>query len=177
MTKVRVAKRRHRLKAFFYDFILMIPVAVLGVILRNGIFPPMVLSTLVFAIPLIYFIYYHSKFGQTLGKKWVGIKVVSLDSADINLKQSLKRHAIDVVLRGCIVFATIYYLAGKENSFFSTLWIQRENLITNEFLILKLLRQFWVIWFFIELIVLLLRNDRRTIHDLIGNTQVVYVKN
>src|SRR5688572_8653044 len=46
----------------------------------------------------IYQIYFHARWGQTIGKMAMGIKVVSLDASPITLRQAVLRSSVDIVL-------------------------------------------------------------------------------
>ncbi|MFC2061040.1 RDD family protein [Elusimicrobiota bacterium] len=49
-------------------------------------------SFLVFFLPAVYYIFFHAKYGQTIGKKILKLKVIKKDGNEMNYEQSLARY-------------------------------------------------------------------------------------
>ncbi len=106
-----------------------------------------------------YSVILHARYGQTLGKYLMRIKLVDISEINaITLRQAIVRDIVGIVIN-C---AALIYLMVK---------LQNTGLITdryNDFL------QPWAsIWLWIELITMLSNRKRRAVHDFIARTVVV----
>lgn len=95
--------------------------------------------------------------GQTIGKKMQRIKVVSNDNKELNQHLFILR---SVILTNLIpkIASIIAIFTLKQNN-----WIIAESIIGNISLVIS----------FILLLVLIFRNDERSLHDLICNTKTI----
>lgn len=100
--------------------------------------------------------------GQTIGKRLLGIKVVSIDGSDVNIKNLCSREILGVMLiEGSIVCTSEYFrqiivlLIG--NSLYATLTILASALTI------------------VSIITMFRSKDSRMIHDFIGSTRVIEV--
>jgi len=106
-----------------------------------------------------------AKFGQTLGKMALGVKVVRCDGAQLSCKDSMLRYAPYILIG----------IAGKGLGIF---WLSRADRID---LAARMTEPQWItwatlIWTVAELIVLASNSKRRAIHDFIASTEVVVKK-
>ena len=119
-------------------------------------------QTFTIFIPIIYSIFSHYKYGQTIGKWVVRIKVLDIgETRTITLRQSILRDS--------------FYLAVELLGFFYFLFIviktgETQYLITdfNDFAGTPFL-----IWTLLELITMLTNSKRRAIHDFLAKSVVV----
>lgn len=119
-----------------------------------------------FLLASAYTIYFHARWGQTLGKMAAGIKVVSLDGSNISLRQAFLRDSVTLALG----FVHLFIYAGaissitpgdyRELSF--TARSQRVNDFTRQWRYFYWLSDAWT-WS--EVIVILFNKKRRAPHD------------
>jgi len=113
----------------------------------------------------IYSILMHGKYGQTLGKKAMSVKIVTNpEEGKITYKQALLRdmpYLVLLIIEMALIIATIL---SPELIFNPT--------ITT---ISGYLAFAYIIWFVIELVTILFNPKRRALHDIIANTVVIKV--
>jgi uncharacterized RDD family membrane protein YckC len=113
-----------------------------------------------------YSVLMHARYGQTLGKMIMGVKVLDLSESRLSLRQAALR---DIVL---IVFSVVTVASGLPRVL-AGLDPYPEP---SEF---SALDQFWLygpfIWFAAELVTMLTNSKRRAVHDYIAGTVVVRV--
>jgi uncharacterized RDD family membrane protein YckC len=116
---------------------------------------------------LIYSIWTHGKFGQTLGK--MACKVVVLDSSEksLSMRQAFLRDIVGVVLVPVGLAKDIpRIIRGIDISL-------PENMTTVDLVI----GYSAFVWFLIEIITMLTNNKRRALHDFIAGSVVTRVTN
>lgn len=132
-----------------------------------------VLFSLFFAFYNIYFI---GRWGQTLGKMALGIKVVSINDSNAGFRRAFLRHLVDLCFSMLSLAATFYTYSKIDSEFFNELdLIVRTQMVAD-------LTPFWaqvssilsIVWILSELVVLLSNSKRRAIHDFIAGTAVVH---
>ncbi len=124
----------------------------------------MIWLTLTVFIPIFYSIILHYKFGQTLGKWVVGVKVLDVsENRNIDFKQSFLRDAVYLLIEiiGFLYFFILvvktgdtHYLLGGFSDFAATPFF---------------------IWTLLEIITMLTNNKRRAIHDFIAKSVVIKI--
>lgn len=122
-----------------------------------------------------YTIYFHYKFGATLGKMASKIKVTRPDGSALDLKQATLRSSVDI---GFAIFAATAQIIAITNvnqeEYLAAGWFERIDYIAP-------LLPSWHdlvtigsnIWVWSELLVLLLNKRKRAIHDFIAGTVVI----
>ena len=101
---------------------------------------------------VLYSILFHLFFGQTIGKKLVGIKVVNYDNeAQISYKQAILRDFFPLL-------AMIYLCFAKD--------LNNVDLISAH----KIMALVFFVWYFVEIITMLFNKKRRAIQDFIART-------
>jgi uncharacterized RDD family membrane protein YckC len=114
----------------------------------------------------IYSVVMHAKYGQTIGKMAMGVRVLDLSEAKLSLRQALLRDAVPIafsviaIVQGLpLVLAGLSpYQSGAELG-----WIDMLSLGSS------------LIWFGAELVTMLTNSKRRAIHDYIAGSVVVRV--
>jgi uncharacterized RDD family membrane protein YckC len=164
-----------RFGALLIDGLVAAPVIVLIVLAFHGSIG-WAIASLVLLNPLgtIYPVYFHGRFGQTLGKMATGIKVVSVDGEPIGFGQAFRRHSVEVFLSVVYVSTTVYTLATWNGPDWNTLaYAARYPAISDANIVSA--SYSWVsnIWAAGEVLTLLFNKRRRALHDFIGGTVVI----
>lgn len=123
----------------------------------------------------VYSIYFHGTFGQTLGKRAMGIRVVRKSGEAIGWKQAWLRSSVDLgfMLLGCLSELMALNTISDAN-FYGSSWIDIS-------LKLESMSPWWLglntlgdeLWGFSEIITMLLNKRRRALHDFLAGTIVV----
>jgi len=139
--------------------------------------------SLVFAIFYIvlmaaYEVCFVAKFGQTIGKMAVGIKIVKVDGDAVSWKEAFLRHSVNIffaILYGIAMCYAITKIADSE--YVNLTWKARNHkiyeLYPSWFSWANILSNLWV-WS--EVVVLLFNKKRRALHDFIAGTVVIHAK-
>lgn len=165
-----------RLIAMFVDGIVFLPVAVVYLYARATSWEMAVMLSIPYCfLYALYNVYFHGRWGKTLGKMIIRIKVVKKSGEDIQYRQAFMRHSVDVVLAALSAAAfTLALLSIKKTGFVPGDWHQLNVLFHNSLPAwwnsVKAATQTWV---FSELIVLLTNKEKRSVHDFIAGTVVV----
>lgn len=127
---------------------------------------------------LLYFsyeVYFHWRFGQTLGKMAAGIRVLSIDGASVSLRQAVLRSSVDFVFAVLVIAGGMVALARFPDAEYSqTSWLHRQHQLTQ----LRPAWSAWVssaqnIWVWSEVMTVLFNRKKRAIHDFIAGTVVL----
>jgi uncharacterized RDD family membrane protein YckC len=124
----------------------------------------------------MYHVYFNARYGGTLGKLAVGIRVTRPDGGRIGWTEAIARSAVDMVfaLVGlCIQVWALAQISGEDYSNASG-FLERGHL-------LKSFRPSWLsvvsilsqVWVWSEVVVLLLNRRKRALHDFIAGTIVI----
>ncbi len=140
-------------------------------------------AAIVFELPIatafaVYSILFIGLKGQTPGKMAVGIKVIPIDGSPIGLKHGLFRHFVDLVFSLISSSATITALLLIDPDVFSGLDFSGKIRLLAEHTstLHNLAENLFIVWIFSELVVLLLNQKKRALHDFIAGTVVVHIK-
>lgn len=126
-----------------------------------------------------YNIYFHAKYGATLGKMLCKIHLATVDLKPIETWRAFYRHAIDLMLAFVSLVGRVFILLYIEESFFGHLGFKVSLVKLNEF---EVLESYWsafandaaMIWILSELVIMQCNKKRRALHDYIAGTVVVY---
>jgi uncharacterized RDD family membrane protein YckC len=110
-----------------------------------------------------YTVYFHGKYGQTLGKRIIGIKVLDMDeSSTIGFKRAILRESIWLLFSfSALVYS--FFQNGFENQL-------QEEIATSYDAIISL---FTLSWPVVELITMFFNEKRRAVHDFIAQSVVI----
>lgn len=115
-------------------------------------------QTVLFILYFIVFQYYNK--GQTIGKKIMGIKVVSTKEKDITLNQVAIHSLIaNSIIINLLLVASVLFI-GREYYYYASLGLQ----LINYFVII------------VALLMIIFRKDGKGIHDVLANTKVISIK-
>jgi hypothetical protein len=79
--------------------------------LQTGSTVALILSGFLFGLlGMAYSVYFHARWGQTVGKMVAGIRVTQLDGTPITTRHAVLRSAVDIVLWILYVISTTYVL-------------------------------------------------------------------
>jgi len=131
-----------------------------------------VLSSILFSA---YTVYFHYKFGATLGKMALGIKVTLPNGEKIGFKQAILRSSVDLAFALFMVIAQVMAISNADlEVYLNAGWIERAEYIMPLFPAwygaVNIASQ---LWYWGEFIVLLFNKRKRALHDFIAGTVVI----
>ena len=127
------------------------------------------------ALVVGYSIYCHARFGQTVGKHTMGIRVVSVTGERIGWREAWLRSSVDIpfVLLGAIS-SLVALAAISDANYYGVGWMERgANIRACEPAWLSWTSAAHNIWFWSEVVVMLFNEKRRSLHDFIAGTVVI----
>ena len=156
------------------DISIFMPVTILHLSLLKH--SPRLAAITVVMLPLVWHAYtvgLHWKFGQTVGKMATQIKVIRLDGSSIGLREALLRDSVAIGIALIRLPFLLFVFLGWEWSSWSTMSPELRGQLLRE----RNPVEPWCdyaqhTWFWSELIVLLLNEKRRALHDFIAGTVV-----
>lgn len=120
-------------------------------------------------IPYIYSILLHGKYGQTLGKMLLNIKIIDFKSEEkINYNQALVRDSIPLILVNLFFIIAQIITWGQDMTNYSFTTLGYIVLLTPAFMIF--------IWSILEIVTMLFDSYNRALHDKIAKTVVIRIK-
>lgn len=168
-----------RLGAIVVDCVVLAPIIMLSFwtfsASRTVALSAEVLISCLFALYSIYFV---GRWGQTIGKMALRIKVVALNGEEAGFVRAFYRHAVDLAFSLATSALTVYALMSVTSREFDLLpFDARLDLLqTRTASWTDILNWLLIAWTLSELVVLLLNEKRRAIHDYIAGTVVVHTR-
>ena len=129
---------------------------------------------LLFAFYNIYFI---GRWGQTVCKMAVRIKVVALDGEPAGFRRALYRHSVDLafsLLQSALTMYALFSITSVEYDALGA-WQRIDLLNERTSSVNTVIDWLYVAWFWSELAVLLMNEKRRALHDYIAGTVVIHI--
>jgi uncharacterized RDD family membrane protein YckC len=114
-----------------------------------------------------YYIFCHSFWGQTLGKRAVGIRIVKVSGERITWREAILRSLVDVVFTLIFIFSMLPILFPN----LEPVWLRWAVAVRS--LWLGELGRIGDVWFWSELITMLFNKKKRALHDFIAGTVVI----
>jgi uncharacterized RDD family membrane protein YckC len=165
-----------RFAAAWIDVFVLVPV----IILDEWLSGRSRLAALVLVVPagMVYFgyvVYCHGRFGQTVGKHVMGIRVLTVAGERIGWRGAWARSAVDLAFTVLGMVASFIALSAAVDAAYAGLsWPDRMTYLTT-------LTPHWfnwagfaaTVWTWSEVIVMLFNERRRALHDFIAGTVVV----
>jgi len=140
-------------------------------------------AALLLAVPIgilgaLYSVYFVGRWGQTLGKMAIGIKVVRLDGTKAGYARAFYRHSVDLGLSVVSTMLTLIALFSINAYEYDPLPFEGKlELYANHLPSWSSTVDWLTIgWYGSELIVLLFNEKRRAIHDYIAGTVVIHTR-
>ncbi len=123
----------------------------------------------------MYNVFFNARFGGTLGKLAVGIRITRPDGSRIGWAEAWKRSAVDLVFAFIMLLVEVWGLTQVDPDRYVTLgWVERAQLVNEHapawFGSVGIFHQVWI-WS--EVVVLLFNARKRAIHDFIAGTVVI----
>lgn len=124
---------------------------------------------------LAYVIYGHGRFGKTVGKHVMGIRVVRVDGERIGWREAWLRSSVDLVFALLGSIGMLMALTSiSDPSYYEVEWVQRaQNIQALQPEWLSWTQTASTIWVWSEIVVMLFNERRRALHDFIAGTVVV----
>ncbi|MFX0141017.1 MAG: RDD family protein [Candidatus Hodarchaeota archaeon] len=127
-------------------------------------------------IGIIYVIYMHGRYGQTVGKKILSIKIFNTNNNEIIWKEAILRSIVDLII--CLLFIILYVITvlrlSADEAFNLKEIYELSNIQFNN--LLDGLNIVFFIWVISEVITMLFNKRRRAVHDFIAGTIVLFQK-
>lgn len=164
-----------RLGAYLIDFLLLSPLFALQYWAGGQSISIVVLVGVLGSVAfIVYRVYCHAIYGQTVGKRVVKLRVVRLSGEAIGWRESLLRSSVEMLFTGLVISAQLIALAAIPAAEFTGLDTVQRN--SN----LQVYTPAWSshvvtlsgIWYIASLIALFVNDQRRTLHDFIAGTVV-----
>ena len=166
-----------RAAAFMIDAIVMTPLILFDFwALKQSASVYIFVSLFVAVCMTAYKIYFHGRWGATLGKKAMALKVLTSDVGTISYKQAAMREIITIVA-AVIGYMWNYTALSHAPADFAT-WtlVQKTQFMgAGKPALVHLVTTFLYIILLIDPLVLLFNARKRTIHDFIADTVVIKV--
>jgi uncharacterized RDD family membrane protein YckC len=122
-----------------------------------------------------YHIFCHGRFGQTVGKYTMGIRLVQTDGKSITWYQAWLRSSVDLIFGLLAICSHVIALSRIEETAYQTMsWNeQMKAIIDGAPVWLSWVGTASQIWIWSEVIVMLFNKKRRALHDFIAGTVVI----
>lgn len=130
-------------------------------------------STVLFAM---YHVYFNARFGGTLGKLAVEIRVAKPDGTKIGWAEAWKRSSVDLVFAFLVLCVEVWALTQVDGKAYASAgFVERMQLLLSHhpswYSIVTYSQQVWI-WS--EIVVLLFNKRKRALHDFIAGTIVIH---
>ena len=165
-----------RLGATLIDILVLVPFILLYYYFRSISWTTAVVVQIPYLLLWpVYNTYFLARWGQTIGKMAMRIKVVSLYGSQIGYKQAVYRHIVDFLFAIITRISLIVALFSVPAATFESLgWQECNKVLYNA----TPSWGFWAehassVWICSEMIVLLFNDKKRAIHDFIACTVVI----
>ncbi|PRC90796.1 RDD family protein [Solimicrobium silvestre] len=126
----------------------------------------------------LYTFYCHAKFGKTIGKRIMGLKVLNIEGSPISFLQSFKRNIPLFIESLPWIISTYFVISNIPADQFHNLFLQPKAYRQLE----DSMRPIWyfpvqmvmAVFVAADIITMLISRKRQTLHDMIGGTIVVH---
>lgn len=157
-----------RLCAGVIDALVFLPTLWIDDGIRENVRSPVVLvswAVLYSASWLAYSIVLHGLFGQTVGKRVMGVQVLDVSESRLTMRQAFLRDGVLVVLAIYQLVQDLPVIASGGNPY------DRSTVSAADVVLLSA----GYLWFLLEIVTMLTNRKRRALHDFIAGSVVVRV--
>lgn len=136
-------------------------------------------AMIVVSLPVVfsYFIFCHYRWGQTLGKMLLGLKVLSVDGERLTLIQCVLRSSVEIGFAALsAAFTLIGLFAIPAADFAGMGWQDQAVRLSQAVPALRLVNKADGLWAFVNASVLAFSPLKRAIHDHLAGTRVVVLE-
>jgi uncharacterized RDD family membrane protein YckC len=164
-----------RFVAMWVDVLVFVPLMFLQV----GLESVSKVAGIVIAVPYAavvhaYSIYGHGRFGRTIGKWAMGIRVVRVTGEPLRWREAWLRSAVDLCLSTVSICGRLVALIAITDAEYYVGWYARgANVVAHEPVWASWAMWIGVVWFYSEVVTMLFNKRRRALHDLIAGTVVI----
>jgi uncharacterized RDD family membrane protein YckC len=135
----------------------------------NSIILSTIISIIQSSLPYIYAILLVGKFGQTIGKMIMGVKIVDYSSeSKATYYQAFAREMVPLFIVAATLIILMISISGED--------LQNFKLSTFGLIILFLPSWMLLIWSILEIVTMLFNDKSRALHDIIADTVVVKIQ-
>ena len=121
-----------------------------------------------------YQVYFHARWGQTLGKMAAHVRVTAVDGSPIGFRQAFLRSAVDILLGVLYVAAYAWALLQIPPAEYASLtWFEQTRRLGELEGPWQWLTWLQGVWTVSEVVTLLFNRRRRALHDFIAGTVVI----
>lgn len=166
-----------RFCAGWVDFFVILPFSLLFIWLwgldKNLAILITIPSSALFAM---YHVYFNARYGGTLGKLALGIRISRPNGSKIGWTEAWKRSSVDLVFAFITMIAEIWALTQVVGADYSAApLMKRIELVQSNYPVwLSTVNMLSTVWVWSEVVVLLFNERRRAIHDFIAGTVVIH---
>ena len=162
-----------RFVAMWIDFLIFLPLGLTTAWLESiSKSAALVLVVPYAALAIGYSIYGHGRFGQTVGKWVMSVRVVRLTGERIGWREAWLRSSVDLLFSVLGIVGRLVALATiADSEFYGSR--RAEHLLAHEPVWAVWAGWLGVIWFWSEGVTMLLNKRRRALHDFIAGTVVI----
>ena len=168
-----------RLGAAFIDVFVWIPFAFVFYYIQGINITVAIVAAVVQAFFFsIYSVYFNLKYGGTVGKLAVGIRVTKPNGHKIGMREALLRSSVDIVYGLLFAIFQVYAISQVDSdSYLTAGYMERLRLFAPLYpKYSKYTNILSNVWYWSEMIVLLLNKRKRALHDFIAGTVVIQKK-
>jgi uncharacterized RDD family membrane protein YckC len=159
-----------RFLAGMIDGLVFIPIALVGAFVINspddGVALFLVWSAIGYSSYWLYSVLLHARYGQTLGKRVMGVRVLDVSESRIpTLLQAILRDSVYIVLNtAALVYLFVLVIRGEYTA-----------IGMSESAPDRIMNWIGIGWFLTETLTMLTNDKKRALHDFIARTVVVRV--
>ena len=161
--------------SLFFDGVILLPLTIVrNFALGRPVFVAVPLHLAVDLLMIVYPVYFHAKWGKTIGKMLVKIKVTKLDGTPIGWHQAILRSSVDIALWIIFITGAVYMLFTRSKPTWSSLgYFEHGELFFQRNPFGRIYDMASSVWIWSEVVVLLFNEKKRAIHDFIAGTVVI----
>ena len=130
--------------------------------------------------PAVYYAYVLPltfRYGGTLGKLALGMRVQPADGGPLTWRHVWRRSAVDMIASSLLITSTLVGLSKVPFATYAAAgWMERPELLTTAVPWMSWLNGAYMVWLFSEFLVIMTNRRRRALHDFIAATVVVVVR-
>jgi uncharacterized RDD family membrane protein YckC len=128
----------------------------------DSVFGLIIGTIITYSMYYIYSVSFHWQTGQTLGKKWMNVRVVDKDEDRLlTFEQSFKRDSFYILTETIGIIAISYQI------------IKLGHLPSDDSLVTQITDWLGSIWFLLEIITMMTNDKRRAFHDMLADSVVI----
>jgi len=169
-----------RLAANLLDLLITFPILYISILIFlsiNNKYIYLIYYSIITLFQLWYNIYLPKRYGGTVGKIIVGLKIIRMDSFEIGWKEAILRHGVNIIFIIINSVGIITAVLSADDEIYNNLRSYQRPVYIGSFIIGKtIISTIGNIWVWSEIIILLTNKRKRALHDFIAGTVIVKTK-